>query len=100
MNCMKKNQLLLVFLIVITIVSSCGTTIKQSKGQTFYLAHTIWYENEKKLSITSSPYYSMTIAAINYKTGRIVPAGKEVKNITVFGGKIKFLIPSPLLFST
>ena len=55
-------------------MTACGSKIKQNKGQVFYLAHKIWYETYKVRHSSSLNRY-MTIAAINYKTGRIIPAG-------------------------
>lgn len=80
-------------LIITLLVISCGSKIKQNKGQVFYLAHNIWYETYKVRPSSSSKRY-MTIAAINYKTGRIISVGSSVKDITVFDKKIEFFIPS------
>ena len=58
-------------LIIILLVTACGSKIKQNKGQVFYPAHNIWFETYKVRPSSSSKRY-MTIAVINYKTGRII----------------------------
>lgn len=93
MQIFKKFYFLFRIIIICLLVITCGSKIKQNKDQKYYLAHNLWYETNKVRPSGFSLRY-MTIAAINYKTGRIISAGNIVKDITVYDNKIDFFIPS------